>query len=211
MKTTKEELIEEAIRDIDRIRLLPGYVAKILDKEDSPRIEELTAKLIPRAEAFAEKMKDNTTFTHFSHTRPSDMVDNNSWKVYCLVNHMGLFYEFIKDRPQMTLEFFDVIGWAQIQTFPNNIHKQHIARIGFALLEEERGKGYGSMMVDFILRRTHNYRKIVASVYEDNASMLHIYHKRGFVDEGIFLKEEEWNGKFRTVLSLAKFNESQSV
>jgi RimJ/RimL family protein N-acetyltransferase len=141
--------------------------------------------LLPDALDFAERIKNNQTFTHFHHTSPEKML-NRSWECY-------LLYE--GDM---------VIGWAQIQRFLDNPNKKHVCRIGFALLEEWSGQGLGSFMVDYVMKAIESkFSKIVASVFADNTAMLSIYLKRGFVVEGFFENEEIWDGKGRNILSLA--------
>lgn len=164
-------------------------------------IAELKEKYLKDAEVFADKMRDNRTFTHFRHTRPSDML-NDSWQVWLLYSMEHVTTEFIPGRP--VFMGHPVIGWMQAQLWTGA--KEHITRIGFALLEEYRGHGLGSMMVDYVLGEMRHKRKIEATVYSDNTAMLTIYFKRGFHVEGCFVDAERWDKDRRDVLSLARFN-----
>jgi len=154
------------------------------------------------ANAFAGKMRNSQTFTHFVHTSPAGML-NDSWQVWMLYSMEDRKHEFIPGRPVFVGH--SVIGWMQAQLWAGQ--KEHVARIGLALLEEYRGKGLGSMMVDYVLDEMSHKRKIEATVYSDNTAMLSIYFRRGFHVEGCFVDEERWDGVRRDVLSLARFNE----
>ena len=165
-------------------------------------ITRLTESRLIDATQFAERMRDNRTFTHFSHTMPCEML-NDSWQVWLLYDMADQVCEFIPGRPVFVGH--QVIGWMQAQLWSGV--KEHIARIGFALLEEYRGRGLGSMMVDYVLGEMRGKRKVEATVYSDNTAMLTIYFKRGFHVEGCFVDAERWDGQRRDVLSLARFND----
>lgn len=167
-------------------------------------ITRLTESRLIDATRFAEQMRGNRTFTHFNHTMPCEML-TESWRVWLLYDMADEKHEFIPGHPVFVGH--QVIGWMQAQLWSGA--KEHITRIGFALLEEYRGRGLGSMMVDYVLGEMRGKRKIEATVYSDNTAMLTIYFKRGFHVEGCFVDAERWDEQRRDVLSLAKFNSVQ--
>lgn len=147
----------------------------------------LTPELLPQADKFAFRLIVSRNFTHFRHTSPSQMM-NDRWEVY------------------VTMIDGDVISWGQIEMFHHSLHKSHVCRVGFAVLPEFQGQGYGSRMVDYVLSQCEVFSKIVATVYFDNKTMLHMFLQRGFVIEGFFVDEERYDNQPRHVISLAKFN-----
>ena len=170
-------------------------------------IRPFNVRLVSPATHFANVVREESdTFNHFQHTMPVDMLGED-WNIWCVVRIMGVYREIIDGRPVLVDTYPYIIGWGQVQNFKKDERKAHICRIGFALLESERGKGIGSQLVSFILGRTLKYRKVEATVYEDNGAMLHIYDKYGFIVEGVFSEEENWNGVYRNIYSLAKFND----
>jgi RimJ/RimL family protein N-acetyltransferase len=160
---------------------------KIVEADDFvTTIKPLAEKLLPEANAFAQKMLFDKYFTHFKHTMPEEML-SDEWEVW-LVEYGNV-----------------VIGWGQIQKFPRNKQKQHVVRLGFAVLPEFRGRGIGSEIVDFTLERCKNYSKVTATTFTDNITMLGMFLKRGFVIEGCFRNEERQDELYRHVVSLARY------
>lgn len=149
------------------------------------QIIRFTQERLNKAEAFAERVMVDKNFTHFTHTRPGGML-GDEWEVYLL-----MFGD-------------EIIGWGQIQKFPRNPRKSHIARLGFIVAPEYRGKGYGGTMLDYLIEKTSGYKKITANVFRDNCISLTTFLKRGFTIEGCFQKEE-LDGVLRDVIALAKF------
>lgn len=140
-----------------------------------------------KAEAFAERVMRDKNFTHFTHTRPGRML-GDGWECYLV-----MFGE-------------DIIGWGQIQKFPRQPRKEHVARLGFVILQEYRGKGYGGILLDYLIERSNSYKKVTANVFRDNCISLTTFLKRGFTIEGCFNKEELSDGVLRDAVALARFN-----
>lgn len=153
------------------------------------KIEQLTFDNLAIASRFAVSMVDNANFTHFTHHTPLDMI-GDEWEVY------------------MAIVDGAVIGWGQIEKFPYNKRKEHICQVGFAVLPEKQGLGYGGLLFDYVVfDKCVKYRKIEATVFQDNLIMYGMFSRRGFHVEGCFVGEERHGDYYRNVLSLAKFNE----
>lgn len=146
----------------------------------------MTGKDIPEANRFADRLVDDRNFTHFRHTRPAGMLTRH-WEVYIAT------YGDI------------VVSWGQVQKFPENPHKQHVCRVGFATIAEFRGRGFGGRLVDFTLGKCVKYKKVTATTFSDNIIMLGMFLRRGFVIEGFFTGEEYWDNRPRHVISLARY------
>jgi GNAT superfamily N-acetyltransferase len=148
-------------------------------------IIRLTSEMLPQADKFAARLIDNRNFTHFRHTSPTYML-NEKWEVY------------------VTMCDNIIISWGQIEKFPNNFHKQHVCRLGFAVLTEFQNQGYGSRMMDYVVNKCDSFDKMTAAVYFDNKTMLTMFLQRGFVIEGFFVDEERFEGEPRHVISLGR-------
>lgn len=149
-------------------------------------IVNLSKDSLGEANIFASKMLTDNNFTHFKHTLPEDML-SPKWEVWLLK------YNDI------------VIGWGQIQKFPNNRRKEHVCRVGFAILPEFRGRRLGSEMFDFIMKKCDTFHKVTATTFTDNVVMLGMFLRRGFIVEGCFRDEEKQSNIYRHVLSLARY------
>ena len=151
-----------------------------------PSIIRLTPEMLSQAHRFAARFIEDRDFTHFRHTTPSQMM-NGKWEVYV---------ETMLDDT--------IVSWGQIEKFPNNPYKQHVCRLGFAVLPEFQDQGYGSRMMDYIIDKCGSFSKMTATVYSDNKTMFNMFLQRGFVIEGFFVDEERLDDKPRHVISLAK-------
>jgi RimJ/RimL family protein N-acetyltransferase len=135
---------------------------------------------------FANDVANDSNFTHFTHHMPIDML-TAEWEVSLIKCALG------------------IMAWGQIQKFPDNPRKQHVVRIGFVVHPKFRGMGYGSIILNhIILERCKHYKKITATVFQDNLIMLGMFLRRNFIVEGCFQNEEFSNGGYRHVLSLAR-------
>jgi len=146
----------------------------------------LDPTMLPEANRFARVLSTDRNFTHFQHTSPQEMLGGR-WEVHVT------FYGRI------------MVAWGQIEKFPNNPHKLHVARLGYAVLPEFRGKGFGGAMMDHTIRQCKEFKKLTASVYMDNITMLGMFVKRGFIIEGCFVGEETYDNRPRHVVSLARY------
>ena len=87
------------------------------------------------------------------------------------------------------------------------INRSAGARIGFAVLPEYRGLGYGGILIDYIVfDRCEPFSKVVATTFQDNLVMYGMFCNRGFHVEGCFVGEEVHGSRYRNVVSMAKFN-----
>lgn len=162
-------------------------MSRIISADDFvTKIVALSKNNLDTANAFAQKMLLDSNFTHFKHTLPEDML-SPEWEVW-MITYGEL-----------------VIGWGQIQKFPNSRRKEHVCRVGFAILPEFRGRRLGSEMFDFIMKKCDTFHKITATTFTDNIIMLGMFLRRGFIIEGCFRNEEIQNGIYRHVLSLARY------
>lgn len=141
--------------------------------------------MIQAADLFVTKIANDPDFNYLSHNRPSSML-GPEWEIY--------------------VEIIDgeIVAWSQIESFPDRPTKQHVCKIGFIVLPEWRGQGYGTGLLVNAIQQCRKYSKIVAHVYSDNLVMLGMFLRKGFVIEGFYRNEVIYNGQFRHVISLAR-------
>lgn len=76
--------------------------------------------------------------------------------------------------------------------------------------KSEWGKGYGKeaskKIMDFFFEKEEPLRKITLGVVEQNSAAIKLYEKLGFVVEGIYKDHVNYDGKYYSVLRMAKFN-----
>ena len=149
-------------------------------------IVPLNSKTLLVAMEFATKMLLDKNFNHFKHTMPNRML-TDEWDAW------------------LAMEGSMVVSWGQIQKFPDNPRKQHVIRLGFCVLPDYHGQGFGSAMMERVLNECSNYGKLTATVYADNTVMLGMFLRRKFVVEGCFQNEEILDGTLKHILSLARY------
>jgi RimJ/RimL family protein N-acetyltransferase len=151
----------------------------------------LTSDMLAQAHVFEALMVSDGMFTFFRHTRPSDMLDQQRWRAWLVLDASRKYPD-------------TCVAWGHAQL--GDGYKSHVVRLGIAVLPGYRGKGIGTLLVAKLLKETASREKFVATVFADNPASLAVFHKHGFVEEGTFVDEERWPGKgSRDVISLAKY------
>lgn len=81
------------------------------------------------------------------------------------------------------------------------------AEIGISLLQEERGKGYGtealSLLSDYVFTFLH-FKQLNAHILVNNVDSLHLLHHAGFVDCGVLKEWWRIGDKYYDVVLLQK-------
>ena len=76
--------------------------------------------------------------------------------------------------------------------------------------KSEWGKGYASeasqKIMNYFFEKKNPLRKITLGVVEENVAAVKLYEKLGFEKEGVYKKHVNYDGKFYSVLRMAKFN-----
>jgi len=158
--------------------------------EETVKVARLDETLLELAEDFAVQVIDDRNFNYLSHAHPAEML-TDEWEIYVII------------------EENKIIAWAQIQKFPGRLTKQHVCKVGFIVLPEWRGKGYGGYLLRYVIEKCRLYRKIVAHVYADNVVMLGMFLKQGFIIEGFYTNEVLLDKEFRHVVSLARHQDER--
>lgn len=108
--------------------------------------------------------------------------------------------------PPVTLEFYDAgrfVGFVEldIRVFNRN------AYITFYVPREERGKGYGKMILQLALehaRNEMNLHRLTAEVYEYNIPSIKILESLGFELEGRLKEAKYHGGRYWDILVFGK-------
>ena len=115
----------------------------------------------------------------------------------------------------VALEEGQIVGLAYIRYMPDikPFLRDKVSE-GIVVSDRFQGKGVGSQLMEALIRkaRSMGIRKIWASTYLDNIRSRKFHEKHGFVVEGVFFDDENWDltdcryfkGK-RSVLSMALF------
>jgi len=149
-------------------------------------VTEYMAKLL---ESFMTEIRGNRQFTYFDGRTAMGIILDESIHAWIWTDYGA------------------AAAYGHIETYTSD-RKNHVCRFGVCVGPDYRKQGYGTRVVERLLEEAGvlGLEKVNASVYADNAPMLHIYRdKYGFTDEGRYVHEERWAGEARTVLSLAKF------
>ena len=87
------------------------------------------------------------------------------------------------------------------------------AEFGIFIGEDDaRGKGYGTMAGKLLLDYGFNslgLHRIFLRVFEDNTAAIRSYRKIGFREEGVFKDMIYQNGRYRSMVFMACFNENE--
>ncbi len=83
------------------------------------------------------------------------------------------------------------------------------ASLGIVVSHLHQGKGLGSELVKYGLEqmRKQGYKKIWLHVHFTNSAARKLYHRAGFISEGLFVNDQIIDGKVIDVISMAKFLE----
>lgn len=108
-----------------------------------------------------------------------------------------------------------IVGLAYLVFFPEKCFKSG-CKLGIVIADEYQGKAIGSQMMHRLIKeaKTRKMRKIWLTTYLDNERGLRLYQKFGFIIQGFFFNDENWEGVKRTPVSMALFlgqNERKQV
>lgn len=104
------------------------------------------------------------------------------------------------------LEGDQVVGWCDI--FPNeNPRMNHRGNLGMGIVSGFRGQGLGSKLIEETLAHAKRFglEKVELHVYTSNVSAIGLYHKFGFVEEGLIRDYRRLSGHTFDCLAMAKF------
>ncbi|MDW7672582.1 MAG: GNAT family protein [Bacillota bacterium] len=82
---------------------------------------------------------------------------------------------------------------------------EHAGEFGMSVLKAHWGKGLGSALMDALLewvRERKSIRKVNLKVRADNQNAIHLYKKKGFVEEGRITREYLIRGEFHDILCM---------
>jgi len=98
-----------------------------------------------------------------------------------------------------------ICGFGLIDFFKSP-EKNHVAVIGTIVDKNMRGKKIGTLLIqkEISICQELKKKKLRATVHEHNIGSMKLHLSAGFHEEGKFI-DEEFDGKFRNIVSLAKF------
>jgi len=104
-----------------------------------------------------------------------------------------------------------IVAWAHLEPFGDNPHKRHVARVGVCVREDARGRGLASRMIAHVVERAWEmgYLKLWATYHLPNAAAGRAFFENDFEYEGIFEREELWDGEYVDVVSVARFRDGE--
>jgi L-amino acid N-acyltransferase YncA len=99
----------------------------------------------------------------------------------------------------------DIIGYGLVDFFKTP-SKRHVGIVGTFVDKSTRGKGVGKQLLlkEIEVGKKHNLKKLRATIHEHNIQSTKLHLSCGFRIEGRFVAEE-FDGRYRNVLSLALF------
>jgi len=100
-----------------------------------------------------------------------------------------------------------IVGLAYLRFFPDKPFKKDNCSLGIVIADVHQGKGIGLQMMYKLIEeaKSRKMRKIWLATYLDNERAFKLYRKLGFVVEGFFINDENWDGAKRTQVSMALF------
>lgn len=103
-----------------------------------------------------------------------------------------------------------VVGWCDITRhfFPTHSHRGSLA---MGIVEDFRGQGLGRQLVKAALDKAkqEGFLRVELSVHADNARAIALYHKAGFVTEGVLKRSVRIDGRFIDTISMALMLDEQ--
>lgn len=102
-----------------------------------------------------------------------------------------------------------IVAWAHLEPFGSNPHKRHVARVGVCVRRDMRGKGLGTRMIRHVVEQADamGYLKLWATYHLPNVAAGKAFFDNDFEYEGIFEREELWDGAFVDVVTVARFRD----
>ena len=110
-----------------------------------------------------------------------------------------------KDWPQfVAIHEGEVVGWCDISPLDRPVFS-HIGSLGIGVLAPYRGNGIGSALMNSALEKAKlkGLTRIELTVREKNQSAINLYHKFGFVAEGIHIDAVCIEGEYENHVFMA--------
>jgi len=106
----------------------------------------------------------------------------------------------------IALDGSEIIGYSHLM-FASKSSRAHSCGFGIVINQHYQGKGYGEQLMKETIKLAKDMgkKKIWLHVYDFNKSAIKLYKRLGFVQEGLFKKEEVKNGKYVNLISMAKW------
>jgi RimJ/RimL family protein N-acetyltransferase len=135
--------------------------------------------------------------------------------------HEARFY--IKAMLQRNLPFVvavdpvdTVVGWCNIHVAPDNPTRPgfgHVGVLGMGLVEQYRGKGLGTQMMQacFDWSGRVGLERIELQVYASNTGAIGLYRKFGFVTEGVKIRARKLDGHYDDIVIMARLRPPSST
>lgn len=106
-----------------------------------------------------------------------------------------------------------IAAWAHLEPFAGNLHKPHVARVGVCVRLDRRGNGLASKMIAHVCEQADalGYLKLWATYHLPNAAAGRAFFDNDFEYEGIFEREELWDGEYVDVVTVARFRDDDDA
>jgi RimJ/RimL family protein N-acetyltransferase len=104
----------------------------------------------------------------------------------------------------LALDAERVVGWADAHPLDRSIFA-HVASIGMGVLSSHRGGGLGTRLLGAVIAaaRAHGIERLELQVFADNAPAQALYHKHGFVVEGVKRRAKKLDGAYDDIVLMA--------
>ena len=92
-----------------------------------------------------------------------------------------------------------VVGMANVDTFPHRPRRKHAGAIGICVHEEWHGKGVGAELMRAILDLADNWlnlTRLELEVFAENEAAIHLYERFGFEVEGTLRQHAFRDGRY---------------
>lgn len=139
--------------------------------------------------------KTKKTFNYFDNISKKTIREIVSNEI--LRNDKMKFFAFEKN---------ELIGYGFLTLF-NKSSKKHNCILGIVIADKMQNKGIGKVICKKMIREAwkNKLTKIWLTVHEDNLTAIKLYKQLGFQLEGIFMDDENHDGNYKNILSLALF------
>lgn len=151
----------------------------------------LSKDILPLLDDFQQKLskQDKIFFYFLDNIKPIELL--NSAKFYTVICAL--------DNSNNK-----IVGYGHLERFSQG-WKRHIGRLGIAVHTDYRRKGVSKQIMAKLIdsAKALGLKKIWLSVHTANIRAIRLYESSGFRAEGIFSCEEERDGKFLDIVSMA--------
>lgn len=105
-----------------------------------------------------------------------------------------------------------IAAWAHLESF-DSPHKRHVARVGVCVRLDQRGKGHATRLIAHVVEQgwALGYVKLWATYHLPNAAAGKAFFDNDFEYEGIFEREELWDGELVDVVTVARFRDADDA